>query len=243
MRKFDDVLRIISSILLGVLIRDIDDLRAALGGFIRARSPMESQYSDHLTLTMSIVLVATFLRNIHGSVRYDELIARRNYTPTLERHTIGRMWFFVLGVAALFLGPFFAGHQLAHHLAPADPLSWPTFCLFFSFGIYILWNISLWLSDPDDAAVSNSPAVDVIVERWLKIDAVGILVIGVMFSYSLYLRASGRPLSAPLMALTFIIFGMVVTLGDYVANREFYFPQRPADETANGSIDEEQLPI
>jgi hypothetical protein len=226
MRKFDDVLRIISSILLGALIRDIDDLRKSLGLFIinSSRGSIEPHDKDYLTLAISIVLVATFLRNIHGSARYDELIARRGYTPNLERRVGGRMWFFALGVAGLFLGPFFAGHQLAHHLAPEDWVGWPTFCLFFSFGIYLLWNMSLWLSDPDDGDASNGPAVDVIVERWLKIDAVGILVIIVMFGYSLYLRAGGHRLSAALMALTFIVFGIVVTLADYVANREFYFP-------------------
>ena len=139
---------------------------------------------------------------------------------------------FVMSLCALFLGPFFAGHEIVHHAivssasgcGPAIPVVMSRFkftiVLFMTFGIYLVWDVLIWLS----RSGKRDYELDGIVNRWVKMDAIIILVFMTLGVFQLYLRARGQTISFELIALSFVGIASGVTIVDYGVNNRLYFP-------------------
>lgn len=229
MKKFDDILRVISSVLLGALVKDFDQLSGGLEKFF-ANHPRNSGYAGWVAMMTSLVLVAVFIRNIHASARYDDLAERTSYVPGLERTVGGRFIAFVLAIAGLFVAPV-AAHLLAFHLSPDTPLGFVFIALFLPFLVYVIWDVALWLLDQDQPSEPNSVRMSEVSHRWLIID--GLCIIGVFLAALIYLLygAEARSIPPEAIAVLFIIVATLTIAFDYYHNRHFYFPAS-TDDTA-----------
>src|SRR3982750_1760311 len=223
MKKFDDILRLLSSILLGALIKDFDNVSHKLACLLHFHKT-ETAVAEQLADLTTVVLICVFLRNLHGSARYDELIKERNYHPSYEAHPLGRLTSFVLAVSGLFLGPLFVGHRLAYHLPESYSLMWLAIILFSPFAAYAVWDILIWLSEPEVSSDMASPRVEAIAHNWIKADAV-VLVSGMaMLLYWIYLKGNKQEFDPSYLAIVFIVVAIAVIIFDYSRNLHFYFP-------------------
>jgi hypothetical protein len=227
----------LSSILLGGLVNNFDLLKNNLAVlFTRGTLGIGA---DNIAQLTALVLIALFIRNIHGSVRYDDLITRTNLSPALEASLFGRFLIFIFSISALFLGPSLAGHYIVHHAVENVQLavgtevrliSGQTFTviLFLPFAVYFAWDCIMWVWESDGKVAESE--LDRTTYRWLVLDAIGIVLFLAMLVFDLLRRVHGRSFNYEIAALFFLLIGMVSIVGDYYFNREFYFPnERGAD--------------
>jgi cytochrome bd-type quinol oxidase subunit 2 len=232
MKKFDDILRVLSSVLLGVVVKDFELIR---GNLIKFLDPKGSQFSptvcSYFAMIATVMLVLLLLRNLHGSARYDELIEKRGYPPHYERWLAGRFWAYFFAVAGLFGGPFFAGHRLANHLPPDYEVVKAAFPLFFPFVIYGIWDVVLWLSEPESKAIEQTDvSLGEVALKWIKIDALALALGTALLVYWVYLEGKNEKLLPWQMLGVFVLIACLVIVLDYSANRRFYFPEPPGSQ-------------
>lgn len=235
MKRFEDVLRIISGILLGALVRDFDDLRGNFTGLFATTAP---HFADTFVAQLTtILLICVFLRNIHGSVRYDDAVEGSDFQTALEKNHFGRFVEFSFALAALFCGPSLVGHYIAHHAVVRDPTGKEAlkvllsgeqfaFLLFFPFAIYFVWDVLLWVGS--DAKCDGSNEMERVAYNWILMDCLGLACVLAIGYVELYQRGRGGHFNFEVWALTFSLVASAIVFGDYFLNRSFYFPERSA---------------
>src|SRR5437016_4691356 len=107
MRRFSDFLRILTSIVLGGILRDASKLHHTLDVYLRVAG---SSTVHLLSWAVSLAIVGLFIRNAHGSACYDEWREGRSYVPTYECCVWGRFATFAFSVLALAAGPFLTAY-------------------------------------------------------------------------------------------------------------------------------------
>lgn len=227
MRRFEDILRILSSVLLGTLVRDFELLSDGLKNyFLSHNSPFFSIYAENTATVTSIVLIAVYLRNIHASARYDEFIEREEHVLKIDRKLRWRVGSFLLALISLFGAPV-AGHILAHHLPDKGDILWIIIPLFLPLAVYLVWDFALWLSDPEPSSEEAHREVEQIAWKWLFIDAVGLALVTILLIGNLALEGlEGYKQSLPpeVVAGGFVLIAIVIVLSDYLWNHRLYFP-------------------
>lgn len=227
MKKFHDVLRILSSVLLGALVREFDDLVSSLQQLFAKESLNISD--EKFARATAIVLLVLFVRNIHSSSRYDE-VAGNGFSPGYERNYFGRVLTFCLALAGLFLGPSLVGHHLAKHTAGISEATFGTI-LFLPYVIYAFWDLLLWIFQTS----WNGSCLEKVAYRWIVLDCIGLLIV-LAFVYAIvWSRSSGN---TEFTAMCFLIVSAVLIVGDYYLNRDFYFP--PSFSEASGEDPEQK---
>ncbi|MBI1746442.1 MAG: hypothetical protein HYR55_07620 [Acidobacteria bacterium] len=226
MKRFNDVIRILSSILLGLVVREWDGLCKNVDSIL-CHSNLLFQTVD-LTFITCCILVITFLRNIHGSTQYDKFTENgAKYQPLFEDCAFGRFVALGFGVFALFFGPYFTAHMLAFHSQPVEPTARAlAFYLFLPFGIYLVWDLLLWLFERDQSQGDASMMPEV-VNSWVRIDG-GALLMGLatLFVY-LWLSVHNRPFLAGYVIVSFDLIAVFILFSDYIRNHRFYFTSSP----------------
>jgi hypothetical protein len=227
MKKFDDMLRILSSVLLGVVVKDFELIKGNLTRFLDPKGDqLDHTACSYLASFTTGMLIMLLLRNLHGSARYDELIEKRGYPPRYERWLMGRFWAYSFAVAGLFGGPFFAGHRLANHLPPDYEVVKAAFPLFFPFVIYGIWDVVLWLSEPEQKSVGQTDvSLGEVALKWIKIDALALALGAALLMYWVYLEGKNQKLLPWQMLGGFGLMACLVIVLDYISNRRFYFPE------------------
>jgi hypothetical protein len=226
MKRFEDVLRVLSSILLGSLIRDFDSLDKHLKTYLESHGTGTYLNEPGMVATaVSFVLILTLLRNIHGSARYDDYVEDVKYKPSFETRLRGRVGSFILAIAALFASPI-VGHHIAHHLNPSYSQPVVAILLFFPFLIYSCWDILLCFADPEAPNGSRQRSIREVAVTWLKIDMIGVVGVMLIGLWALYLRGCGQDLPTDFLGLGFTGLATVMIGADYLLNAHFYFPAR-----------------
>jgi hypothetical protein len=229
-KRFEDILRLISGVLLGTLVRDFDTLRMNLADLFSVTKP----HFDVVAIgrATTVVLIAAFLRNIHGSAQYDQATEDMKVRPEFERTHRGRIFTFLFSLAALFGGPALIGHVVANHsvakssntqltVMPLLSGEWFFVLMFFPFGVYIVWDALLWIWGED----TQETAIGPVLENWIWIDCLGLFVFIGFIGFELYQRGKGIPFNYELAALAYLAISSFIILADYCTNRSFYFPE------------------
>jgi hypothetical protein len=227
MKRFDDVLRMLSSILLGIMVKDIDLMSKNLGTFCHCDATGQDQHP--VAFYAVVMLLAVFLRNIHGSVRYDGYAQENHCSSRIEQHLAGRVYVWLLSICALFLGPSLAGRRLAHGFGPGDSAVLLGLVLFFPFVVYVVWDFTLWFAPIEERVVATGQVkrhLEGVVRNWVKIDAMGILLVMVFVAYWLFVERLGEEFLRVCAASGFIVVAGAMVVADYYTNRHFYFPPR-----------------
>ncbi|MGZ8874241.1 MAG: hypothetical protein ACXW1F_04725 [Halobacteriota archaeon] len=241
MRKFEDILRILSSVLLGTLVRDFDLLSGGLKNFfINHHSPLSSHAQNIATVT-SVILILVYVRNIHASARYDDFLEKTGYALCIDRKLYGRWASYCFNLMGLFAVPF-AGHILAHHLADAESAIWLSLPLFLSFIVYGLWDAILWLAEPEQHRPDVQAAMDDIMWKWLVVDALGLLLVFVLLLIYFRLTSTGQAFPAEVTALFFVVIAAGTIIADYFWNHRLYFPSAAEQLALTKDIDEPAKP-
>lgn len=227
MRRFEDILRILSSVLLGTLVRDFELLSDGLKKyFLSHNSPFFSPYAENTATVTSIVLIVVYFRNIHASARYDEFIEKEKYVLQIDRKLKWRVVSFLLALLSLVGAPV-AGHILAHHLPDKGDILLMVVFLFLPFAVYLVWDFILCLSDPEPSSAEAHREVEQIAWKWLFIDAIGLALVTILLVANLYLEGlEGYRQSLPpeVVAGGFVLIAVVTVSYDYYKNHRLYFP-------------------
>ncbi len=227
MKRFDDVLRMLSGILLGIMVRDFDLMSTNLCAFCGGNPQNGIEYL--VAFCAVLMLLAIFLRNIHGSARYDEYVENEKCRSIIERNIPGRFFIWLLYICALFLGPSLAGRRLARGFKLTDSIGWLAAMLFFSLAVYIVWDFVLWFFPLEKTAENGQVErrLEDVVRNWVKIDGVALLLgmisVAVYWFVVLNCRENVQRL---LVAVSFVVISCFMLVGDYWKNRQFYFPSR-----------------
>ena len=224
MRRFENILRILSSVLLGTLVRDFDSLSGGIKNFFLSHnSSFFSPYAPKIATFTAIVLIGVYLRNIHASACYDDFIEARGYVLKIDRRLRWRITSFGLGLLSLFGAPV-AGHIIAHHLPDRGSRAWLTWCLFLPFAVYFIWDIILYLADPEPSSENAHLEIEEISRKWLRIDAAGLFLVAILLIYNLYLEGYKQVLPTEVIAAAFILIAVGTIFADYLWNNRLYFP-------------------
>ncbi len=215
MRRLDDVLRILASVLIGVLCRDFRALECGVRTAIDAPTGRS---------TLSFLTVAVFLalcvRNVHGSAAYDEWAETMRFVPPHERRVLGRMATFTFSLVGLFVAPFAVDYCLKFsQLAVVGvvllaSLPWLP---------YVPWNLALWLGSWSRR--KGHSEMRVLSTHWLRVDAAGFLVLSILWIVHVYLAVNGQQLSRAWICRAFVGTGVFTIAADYLSNLRFYFPR------------------
>ncbi len=218
MKKLGDALRMLSSVLLGIVIKDSDALTDALHKYFHDPLRTHTSVADTAAWLVPLVLTAVFVRNIHGSAQYDAHVDE-GYSPSFERNGLGRFGTFLMALGGLFAGPFLADHLLTAHAAglTGKEIGAVLFCPIL---VYTAWDASLWLASQNQ----SESAMNEIAWRWLVIDACAWVVVLALGTISLRERANGLHVPAELSTLCFLAVAVGTIVVDYVWNSQFYFP-------------------
>jgi hypothetical protein len=222
MRRFSDFLRILTSIVLGGILRDASKLHHTLDVYLRAAG---SSRVHILSWAVSLAIVGLFIRNAHGSACYDEWReSRKSYVPTYERFVLGRVAAFAFAVLALAAGPFLTAYLFCREVPPAASIAPAVFiaALFMPIFVYGVWDIMLWLCEPESTGAT--PRVQEIARVWMKVDGVALFVATFSVGRYFVLARGGREMTLVEIACYFLVIVAVVIVGDYIGNHRFYFP-------------------
>ena len=222
MKKLGDALRMISSVLLGIVIRDSDELTTALNCHFFAPGVEHTRAASLAASLAPLLLTALFVRNIHGSAQYDALVERRGYVLSFERSALGRFATFAMALGGLFAGPFLADHLLAHHANDLSELL-ILVVLFCPILVYTAWDVSLWLAAME-SKLDRESGIHEIAWRWLVVDACAWTVVLGLIASGLKARSVGVRIPTDLSTLCFVVVATGTIFADYVWNAHFYFP-------------------
>jgi len=225
MKKLGDALRMLSSVLLGIVIKDSDALTKALRSYFTDDLKPHTASADAAAWLVPLVLTAVFIRNLHGSAQYDARVDN-GYNPSFERSRVGRFATFTMALGGLFAGPFLADHLLTAHENGLSGLGLGA-ALFSPILIYTFWDGALWLAAPEESATGNLTMHE-IAWRWLVIDSCAWLVVLILGTLSLRARSQHITLPADLSTICFLLVAAATIIADYAWNAEFYFPPNKA---------------
>lgn len=220
MKRFDDLLRMLSSILLGLLIKDAQKLYAELSTYLQACGASANR-AESVGLTIAVLIIAGFFRNIHGSSQYDELLENTgsHFRPCYEKCLAGRIFCFLATLAALIVGPLCALAIEWGILKGAKPTVF-LILLFLPYIIYFCYDFILVVSLHEKSPIRH-PALG-----WLKLNSILVLFFLIYLLHVVKAGAVGGSISLHpgVIACAFIACAFIQILGDYSLNRHFYFP-------------------
>lgn len=216
MRRFDDLLRMLSSILLGLLIKDAPTLSKKLHEYLEncGGSPGACKNLAHV---VAVVIIVGFFRSIHGSSRYDDVreSTSADLRPRYEKYLSGRVFGFVATLATLIVAPLCA-LMLQWEALPDGSSSLFLFTLSLPYLVYCIYDLVLVASLHVDSPI-RYPAI-----AWLKLHTS----LGVAFLVLvLHFLQAGSAFPPEMTAVVFIVAASIQIGGDYVLNRHFYFPE------------------
>lgn len=224
MKRFDDFLKLLLSILIGQVVKEHDKIREHLEGFINAYGK-KTELGTSMAYWGPIFMVMLYLRNIHGSICHDLAMSspqNATFAPRYETKTAGRAFTQVLSLLALFVIPFMAVHALEKHdvATEYDPFLM-MFLLIGPIPVYFVWNLIIILCVPEmDPKTSKMSGV---VHNWLRIDAIGLVGAFVGFVYWLICQRFWV-LRGDVVAAGVSVLVVATVVFDYVVNASFYFP-------------------
>ena len=221
MRRFGDLLRLVSGLVLGLIVRDVDDITGNLHAFFYPKD--FKTRGDRLAVITAVTLIALFLRNLHGSSVYDDWLARRGRTPVLERTRKGKVFTLCMLLTTLFVSPVLVAHLLSKHLSKLYSPTAMALLLFSSFAFYGLWNFFLWITDRDYSE-SSEPGISDLALSWLRVDIIALSVIALFATRWVYLSSIRQPIPTAAIGWCFCLVSTWTILADYVQNRGLYFP-------------------
>lgn len=222
MKRFDDLLRMLSSILFGLLIKDAQKLFFELSNYLNCCG-VSPGWCKRLAVAISVLIIVGFFRNIHGSFQYDALLedTSSDLRPAYEKCIAGRFCGFFATVVTLVAVPlcvlmiewgFLSSSSVSHFI----------FILFFPYGLYLIYD-SILVCSLDANSPIRYPALGWL---WLHIT----LAIGFLFCLPIFSQATDsedwRALLTELIARVYIVAALIQIIGDYYLNRHFYFPDR-----------------
>jgi hypothetical protein len=221
MRRFGDILRLLSSLVLGLMVRDVDNI---VDGFNAFYSTHPKQ-GDFLAGSTAVLLIGVFFRNIHGSSVYDEWYTRRKMRPlpSFERYRLGKFLTLLLLLGTLFVAPALTAHYFVHHLRDLTTLG-VFVLLFMSFALYLAWNLLLWLPEDKYSDVGHVPEIADIALNWLRIDMGSAILVAFLGLYWVYNHDRQLPMPKTLVGCCFCCVAAWTIVADYWVNRSFYFP-------------------
>jgi hypothetical protein len=230
MRRFGDILRLLSSLVLGLMVRDIDDIIKGLQAFYYPPVREENwgrtvAHDDLLASVTALALIALFFRNIHGSSAYDDWLATGGQTPRFEKHRIGKGVTFGMLLSTLFIAPALSVHEFARHFGPQRSLESISVLLFASFWLYFIWNLCLWSFD-GEYSETGKPTIADLALVWLRIDTVSIALVLGFGAICVYLGATKKPIPPESIGWCFCLVAFWTVIADYWYNRQLYFPDK-----------------
>lgn len=251
MKRFDDFLKLLLSVLVGQVVKESDEISQHLETyFASAPGPVVGASASLRTFVaqyLPFLLVALYLKNIHASLQYDRCAHEAKYAPKLEKSTFGRSLTFAFSILALFVFPFWAEHELAKHLNVSFSIySLATF-LFGPFVIYLVWDGILFLERPDPTSTQHDALANV-VHRWFKLDLAGLAAAGIAVLVGVVQVHNGFVVRPEYVALGFMILTLINVTVDYVVNARFYFSdpavalRAPARARRRGGTEDRLLP-
>ncbi len=232
MRRFEEILRLLSSVLLGTVVRDFEEISNGVYNFLnqkRGITLLVASQTEMLSTGIVVVLLAVYLRNIHGSAAFDTFVGDKA-VPKLERNVSGRVVLFLLMVSGLFITPILA-HVLRFHLHPGR-LGTFFVILFLPIAVYSVWNFILWVNTGDEDEEDYDEDFASLADNWIRIDAVALLCVIILGIVYLFLDPFRNPVPPHIIGLAFISISMIVIISDYVWNHKIYFPERDAEKKA-----------
>jgi len=232
--RFADVIKILLGILIGQLIKESDCISKNLFQYLNQHNV--GNHAATIANWAPVVLTIVYLRNIHGSVAYDNMVKASDLVhPSYERFFLGRVMSSVFSLMALFVVPFCTEHVLEKGLLSHEQpslLHSPSVVALVALAIgpiliYSIWDFALWLF----ASRAEGRLYDA-VTNWVKIDGMLLLV---LIAGAIYLRIShpGSKGASKLHwtyrpDLAILALGLIVVLVigvDYCVNAKFYFPK------------------
>jgi hypothetical protein len=227
-------------VLVGLLVRDFHTLTSGLSNYFQSYQ-VARERADWIAFSTAVTLIILFVRNIHGSARYDDYIGERKYLFSLDETVWKRFGAFFLTFLALFGGPISASHILSYHLDNGASTFWLLLLLFFTLLIYAFWNFCLWVSEARRVSTLDSPTMQDITHQWVKVDALAIL-FGAVLGLSVFaLQIKKQKLAPDLIALGFVGIALFVIITDYYLNRYFYFPAIKREAESPGYVTDQEL--
>lgn len=226
MRRHEDILRILSSVLLGTLVRDFERLSDHLRDFFLSHnSPFFSSHAENIATVTIIVLIGVYLRNIHASARWDDFVEKSHLTLKIDRKLRWRISSFILALLSLIGAPV-AGHIIGYHLPTGGSIAWMVWPLFLPLAVYVIWDAVLFLSDPEPSSDGTRPQVEEIARKWVFIDALGLALVTVLLGIKLYLEGKPNQQQIPpeVVAVGFVLIATGIVITDYLWNHRLYFP-------------------
>ncbi len=169
-----------------------------------------------------ILMVLLYLRNIHGSIRYDQLAKTEKFSPSYENCVFGRFMSWILSLSSLFVLPFWCEHVLEKNGAGGYSGTGLTLLLIGPILVYAVWNCLIWFSS--DATSNSTSLLDQVVTNWFRVDALCLAGFATGLVYWIYCKRRALTVDFDLLAV-----GVAGTVAgaiflDYVLNRKFYFP-------------------
>ena len=212
MQRLGNTLRILASVLMGVLCRDFLDLEKGV------QSTITGDGGDSLGAFLTVaVFIAICIRNIHGSAAYDDWVDEKKFVPAHERHVWGRVLSFLCALVGLFAGPFTLDFLLKH--GPRVGVAW--LCVL-PFAPYVLWNFTLWWNSSGEVGAEREARV--FSTRWLLMDFLWLATVIVVWIYARVLPIRRESFPFELTCSAFIVVGASTVVADYWFNSSYYFP-------------------
>jgi hypothetical protein len=208
------------------MVKDIDPMTEKLSLFCNCDQNNKSEHPAAFIVVL--MLLGVFLRNIHGSARYDDYVQEHKCGSRIERNVGGRIFVWLLCILALFLGPSLAGRRLAHGFELTASAERLIVVLFFSLFVYLVWDFTLWFF-PIEQVRENGKVerhLEDVVRNWVKIDALAILLGMAFTAYWLFVQDWGDGSKRIYVAWSFVTIASMMLATDYYKNRHFYFPPR-----------------
>ena len=239
LKRFGDMLNLLSGILLTSIVMDFDELH---NNFATLFLSQGNYFAVGIVSRLATInIICLFIRNIHGSIRYDELVEKAKDRAVLDSTHSGRFFAFCFALGTLFFGPSIIDQYLGHHaLVRAgngnggelahEMMTGQVFAtvLLLPFVIYIVWDLLLWMlgtMEPGDGS-----EMDVVAYRWMVMDAVALILMQVFGLASLYRQWKNLPFNYEYATLGFMVISSSIVIGDYILNRRFYFPDEQVAE-------------
>jgi hypothetical protein len=223
-RRYDEVVRLLASVLLGVGLRDYQDVVEGVQAIVWSHDGTLLPRGAAHFVALSVFIV--FFRNVYGLIAYDAWRDTHEYEAPFEgRHYLVATSFLFSVAGALVLPSLgvylIKTHRVGHALAVGPKAMYVILLL--PVVIYVFWDY-LWLTRFQGERRSDLSEARAelygFTTRWCAIDGVvGTAVYCVMFGFA---NGLGR-WTMGLALLLAAVIGLSAVVADYLSHIRFYF--------------------
>lgn len=217
-RRYDDVIQLLASVLLGVGLQFFKEVVDGLSSLT---------YSSAVSYFTTFSLFFVFFRNVHGLIAYDVWAEAHDYEPPFESTTGHIVAFFIFAFLAAILFPSSAVYVLKNHTGRDGWLVSSPYSAWWLFGflvapviVYVVWDvwwlIKLWKNSSGHDHPAHLELLK-FTKRWCVIDIVCLVVLSTVISRGASLNNLWACVAAASMAV-------VAVLLDYGSHLKYYFP-------------------